>query len=70
MISASEGVDPKTIDARSNSIKDIEVRLEPEIAGVTGRSLYVIKSISENTGLFQVVFELPCGKKVVTVRVR
>lgn len=70
LISASEGVDPKTIDARSNSIKDIEVRLEPEIAGVTGRSLYVIKSISENTGLFQVVFELPCGKKVVTVRVR
>lgn len=70
LISASEGIDPKTIDARSNSIKDIEVRLEPEIAGVTGRSLYVIKSISENTGLFQVAFELPCGKKVVTVRVR
>lgn len=70
LLSVPDKADIKAITAVSNSIKDIEVTLDPEIAGVSTRALYVIKSISPNTGIYQVNFELPCGRKVVTVRVR
>lgn len=54
----------------SSSPKNVEVRLEPDIAEVKGRSLFVVKSVSEATGVFQVLFELPCGKKELLVNVR
>ncbi len=62
--------DIKTVKALTGSPQDVEVTLEPEIAGVTGRAFYVIKSISPNTGTFKVTFEAPCGRKDVTVTVR
>lgn len=64
--------DGKTSDvtASSNSPRDIEVRAQPEIAGLSERRFYVIKSLSSNTGLFLVNFESPCGKKEISVRVR
>lgn len=64
--------DGKTSDvtASSNSPRDIEVRAQPEIAGLSERRFYVVKSVSSNTGVFLVNFESPCGKKEVTVRVR
>jgi len=49
---------------------DISVRLETDVGGIEGRSLFVIKSTSERTGTFRVTFYLPCGKKEVTVTVR
>jgi tetratricopeptide (TPR) repeat protein len=60
----------KDVTASSSSPRDIEVRPEPEIDGVIGRRFYVIKSISEKTGVFQVNFESPCGKHEITVHVR
>jgi tetratricopeptide (TPR) repeat protein len=62
--------DTKTLTARSSSPADIEVIAEPEIEGVTGRALYLIRSKSEKTGVFQVTFQSTCGKKEVIVRVR
>ena len=64
--------DGKTNDvtASTNSPRDIEVRAQPEIAGLSERRFYVIKSVSESTGVFLVNFESPCGKKEITVRVR
>lgn len=62
--------DVKDITASSGSPRDIEVRPEPAIDGVTGRRFYVIKSISDRTGIFQVNFESPCGKREIAVHVR
>lgn len=58
------------LKAISSSPKDIEVRLEPDIAEVKGRALFVVKSITAATGVFQITFELPCGKKELIVNVR
>ena len=49
---------------------DISVKLEPDVSGVEGRSLYNISSTSERTGTFRVTFYLPCGKKDVVITVR
>lgn len=62
--------DLKDIMASSGNPRDIEVRPEPLIDGVTGRRFYVIKSISDRTGIFQVNLESPCGKREITVHVR
>lgn len=60
----------KNLTARSSSPDDIEVIAEPEIEGITGRSLYLIRSKSSKIGVFQVTFQAACGKKEVIVRVR
>lgn len=60
----------KIMAVRSSSPDDIEVTAEPEIEGITGRSLYLIRSKSSKTGVFQVTFQSTCGKKEVIVRVR
>lgn len=62
--------DPKSIRATTKSPEDVQVRPEPEIAGIKGRAFFVIKSISANLGVYQVKFEAPCGKKEITVNVR
>ncbi len=61
--------DDAVLSARSSSPADIEVRAEPSIEGLAGRSLFLIRSKSAKTGLFQVVFKLPCGEKTVKVTV-
>jgi hypothetical protein len=67
-ISEESGIDELT--AISSSVKDIEVRLEPQIVGVGGRAFFVIKSISPRTGIYQITFRAPCGSRDVIVRVR
>lgn len=62
--------DTKRLTARSSSPDDVEVVAEPEIEGIIGRSLYLIRSKSAKTGVFQVTFQSACGKKEVIVRVR
>jgi tetratricopeptide (TPR) repeat protein len=62
--------DVKKLKAISNSPGDVEVIVEPEIAGVTGRAFFVLRSISSNTGMYQVAFIAPCGKRNVLVSVR
>jgi tetratricopeptide (TPR) repeat protein len=66
----SEGGDIKDIKAASSSSKDVEVVAEPEIAGVSGRALFVVRSLTANAGTYQVSFASPCGKKEISVRVR
>jgi len=69
LVSADSG-EVKDIKFASSSPKDIEVTAEPEIAGISGRALFLIKSVSSATGVYQVTFSLPCGKKEVQVKVR
>lgn len=62
--------DFKDIVATSSSPKDVEVRAEPEIEGISGRRFYVIKSVSTAVGVYQVTFESRCGKREIIVKVR
>ncbi len=62
--------DVTSISARSESPEDVEIRLEPQIAGVSGRAFYVVKSLSPRKGLFRVELIAPCGQKAITVIVR
>ncbi len=57
------------LTATSNSPKNVSVRRE-SIEGITSRAIFVIKSISPNAGMYQIKFEMPCGKKEVLVKVR
>lgn len=50
--------------------EDLAAAVEKDIEGIQGRSLYVIRSISERTGDYRVTFYLPCGKKDIYVTVR
>jgi len=58
------------LKAVSSDPDDIEVKLEPGIGAMTGQSFFIIKSISERKGTYNVVFETPCGKKKIEVKVR
>ena len=57
------------LTATANSPKNVSV-VRKTIEGVTTRAIYVVKSISPNTGMYQIKFEMPCGKKEVLVRVK
>jgi hypothetical protein len=57
------------VQASSSSPKDVTVRREP-IAGVTTRAIFVLQSLTDRIGLYQVTFDLPCGKRSVSVNVR
>jgi hypothetical protein len=48
----------------------ISATLESDVSDIRGRSLYVIRSVSELTGSFRVTFYLPCGKRDLAVIVR
>jgi tetratricopeptide (TPR) repeat protein len=57
------------ITATATSTDDLSVRREP-LPGVKWTALFVLKSLSGKPGLFQVLFEAPCGRKEVPVRVQ
>lgn len=58
------------VQVTASSAEDIEVKLEPDIIGISGRRFYVIKSVSERIGSYWVRFESKCGSKEVSVKVR
>ncbi len=62
--------DARTITVRSSSPTDIEAKLDPEIGSLSGRTFFIIKSISLSKGAYTVTFEAPCGKKEILVKVR
>ena len=62
--------DLNQITAASNSPTDVEVKAEPEIGALSNKAFFIVQSISAKTGTFKVVFEAPCGKKEVSVKVR
>jgi hypothetical protein len=60
----------RSVKAVSNSPDDLEIKLEPEIAGVRGQAFYVVRSVTPKTGDFTVAFIAPCGRKEMAVKVR
>jgi tetratricopeptide (TPR) repeat protein len=69
LVGAERG-DVKAIKFASSSPKDVEVVAELENASVPEGALFVIRSLTTATGVYQVSFSSPCGKKEVHVRVR
>ena len=70
LVSIEQGEDISLVTGASNSPEDVEVKPQSDMAAVSGKTMFVVKSISERTGLYQVTFKAPCGKKNVVVRVR
>ncbi len=70
LVSIEDGEDIRLVSAASNSPVDVEVKLQADTPAVAGRVMFVIKSVSDKTGLYQISFKAPCGKKDVIVRVR
>jgi hypothetical protein len=70
LVSIDLGRNVNNIQAASSSPQDVEVRPEPDVVEIASRALYVIKSISNKTGMYQVALNAPCGKREVIVRVR
>ena len=60
----------KDIKAISSSPADVETVFDSAIGGQTKRALFTVKSVSQKKGIFTVTFEMPCGKKEVSVSVR
>ncbi len=57
------------LQAISTSPEDLTVRREV-IEGLTTQALFVFRSISTKTGDHKITFEMPCGKKEITVKVQ
>ncbi len=70
LVGIDRGMDIAAVKSISSSPRDVEVVRETEVTGVTGRGLFVIKSLTNKTGVYQVAFLAPCGKKNITVSVR
>ena len=70
LVGYTEEGDVSKIKFESNNPKDIAVLLEPGIGQKSDRAFFIIKSISENKGIFTVTFTSPCGKKEILVKVR
>ena len=57
--------------AISSSPVDVEAIINSRALGASSeQASFLIKSVSGNTGLYNVEFETPCGKKKITVKVR
>ncbi len=59
----------ETVEAVSSSPQDVSVRREP-ITGVKTRAIFVLRTVSDRVGVYQVTFVMPCGKRSITVNVR
>lgn len=68
IIGTEDDRDLTGLTALSDNEKDVEVRAVA-VAGIKSRSLYVIRSASERTGIYHVKFTLPCGSAEVEVTV-
>ena len=64
-----EDGDLESLTAISTSPENVSVRREA-IPGVRTRALYVVRSISSKSGVYQVKFEMPCGRKELVVKVK
>jgi hypothetical protein len=58
------------VTATPNSPEDIQVTREAPIAGLEDRAVFSIKAVGSKPGIYNVVFEVPCGRHQITVNVR
>ncbi len=70
LVGLNQEGDVSKITAQPSNPQDISATLEPDIGKESNRLFFLIKSISENKGVFTVTFNSPCGKKEIIVKVR
>ena len=70
LVGFENGGDVNKIKSASSDPADVEITYEPEIGALSGRAFFIIKSVSRNKGIFTGIFEAPCGRKEITVKVR
>lgn len=70
LVSIDNNMDIKSVRPVSSSPDDVQVTVEPEIAGISGRAFYIVRSASPKIGVYQVTFAAACGKKELLVQVR
>lgn len=66
------GVDQGELDGLKvtpSSLADISITREI-VAGVRSRAVFVVRSSTGKAGLYSIMFELPCGKREIPVRVQ
>lgn len=68
IIVGAEG-DLEGVNATVSSPDNITIRREP-MTGVKSRAIFIVSSPSGKAGTYTVTFELPCGKKELTVIVK
>lgn len=69
IIGLADDADIEDVKAIPSSAQDVAVRRQP-IEGVTTRALFILRSANSKSGIYQVTFQMPCGKKTITVNVR
>lgn len=57
------------LHATSSHPEDVSIKRE-NIAGVTTKAIFLMRSVSGKPGSYTITFEMPCGKKELTVTVR
>jgi tetratricopeptide (TPR) repeat protein len=62
--------DAADLQGVASSPADIEVTAQPEIAGMEGKRLFMLKSVAALSGVFQVTFQTSCGRKDVVVTIK
>ncbi|MDV3242757.1 MAG: hypothetical protein LOY00_13470, partial [Methylocaldum sp.] len=62
--------DISDLSAFSSSQKDVRAVLDADLPATAKKAHYIIRSTSERTGIYQVVFEASCGRKSLLVQVR
>jgi tetratricopeptide (TPR) repeat protein len=70
LVATNGEVTSDKISVTNENTTDINVSMETEIVKTPNRAYYIIKSISEKTGEFKVIFETSCGKKELLIKVR
>jgi hypothetical protein len=62
--------DLRSVRPQTSSPRDLEAERLSDVPDSAGRVFYLIRSVSENAGLYEVEFAAPCGKNKISVRVR
>lgn len=70
LVGFNEKNNPDSITGESSSPDDVSVTLDKSVGSLSNRAFFVIKSVSEKTGEFQITFKSPCGNKQIKVTVR
>ncbi len=70
LIGYNEDGDISKITPESSSPTDVTITREPDIGKQSNQAFFIVKSISDNKGVFTLTFSSPCGQKTVQVKVR
>jgi tetratricopeptide (TPR) repeat protein len=69
-IDTGDPADLRTMKYFTSSPKDLSVRREPRLSSSDDRGFFIVRTLTRNTGTYQVIFEAACGRKEIAINVR